>query len=400
MKLRRIDLAVSIIAAIALWFYVVNILNPPITVQFRDVPITITGEADLENSGLALREGTELKTTVSVKGPRNVVNGVRTEDIILTVDVSALEKGQATAPVHAQLPSGVSLGELQSPNVELTVEELVSVSKPVTVVLTGSSEGREATLLPGTLTQMVVTGASSQVALVDSVLVSGDLTGSELDVAKEMLLAGVPVDESGRKVTGVRLANDAISVNAVLYQTKSVPLSVPVEGSVWEGASLTSSNISPTIIIKGPASLLSQISGIEAEPVDIDGMYESSVLDVVPKIPGGVFVADSSPKASAEFVISDTGSLTFDFNTGDIVLKDLAEGLDASIILPEGYKNVVAVVTGKVSTLRTLAAGEIAPVVSAAGLAAGEHLESILPRQNISGLTVVYSPDRVTVRVK
>ncbi|MBQ5415466.1 MAG: hypothetical protein IIU22_04750, partial [Firmicutes bacterium] len=174
MKLRRIDLAVSIIAAIALWFYVVNILNPPITVQFRDVPIAITGEADLENSGLALREGTELKTTVSVKGPRNVVNGVRTEDIILTVDVSALEKGQATAPVHAQLPSGVSLGELQSPNVELTVEELVSVSKPVTVVLTGSSEGREATLLPGTLTQMVVTGASSQVALVDSVLVSGD----------------------------------------------------------------------------------------------------------------------------------------------------------------------------------------------------------------------------------
>ena len=128
MKLRRIDLAVSIIAAIALWFYVVNILNPPITVQFRDVPITITGEADLENSGLALREGTELKTTVSVKGPRNVVNGVRTEDIILTVDVSALEKGQATAPVHAQLPSGVSLGELQSPNVELTVEELVSVA--------------------------------------------------------------------------------------------------------------------------------------------------------------------------------------------------------------------------------------------------------------------------------
>ena len=400
MKLRRIDLAVSIIAAIALWFYVVNILNPPITVQFRDVPIAITGEADLESFGLALREGTELKTTVSVKGPRNVVNGVRTEDIILTVDVSALEKGQAIAPVHAQLPSGVSLGELQSPNVELTVEELVSVSKPVTVVLTGSSEGREATLLPGTLTQMVVTGASSQVALVDSVLVSGDLTGSELDVEKEMLLAGVPVDESGRKVTGVRLANDAISVNAVLYQTKSVPLSVPVEGSVWEGASLTSSNISPTIIIKGPASLLSQISGIEAEPVDIDGMYESAVLDVVPKIPGGVFVADSSPKASAEFVISDTGSLTFDFNTEDIVLKDLVEGLDASIILPEGYKNVVAVVTGKVSTLRTLAAGEIAPVVSAAGLTAGEHLESILPSQNISGLTVVYSPDRVTVRVK
>ncbi len=400
MKLRRIDLAVSIIAAIALWFYVVNILNPPITVQFRDVPIAITGEADLANSGLALKEGTELKTTVSVKGPRNVVNGVRTEDIVLTVDVSELEKGQATAPVHAQLPSGVSLGELQSPNVELTVEELVSVSKPVTVVLTGSSEGREATLLPGTLTQVVVTGASSQVALVDSVLVSGDLTGSELDVAKEMLLAGVPADESGKKVPGVRLANDAISVNAVLYQTKSVPLSVPVEGSVWEGATLTSTNISPSITIKGPASLLSQISGIEAEPVDIDGIYETTVLDVIPKIPGGAFVAESSPKVTAEFVISDTGSLTFEYKTSDIVFNDLAEDLDASMTLPEGYKNVSAVVTGRVSILRTLAAGDIAPVINASGLAAGEYIGSIIPGRNIPGLTVVYSPDRVTVKVK
>ena len=400
MKLRRIDLAVSIIAAIALWFYVVSIVNPTVTVQFRDVPITITGEAGLSDNGLALKEGTELSTGVSVKGPRNVVSSVRAEDITLTVDVSGLEEGQSSVPVHAQLPPGISLGELQSANVDLTVEELVTVSKPVEVVLTGSSEGREATLLPGTLTQVGVTGAASQVALVEVVRVSGDLTGSELDVPKEMLLAGEPVDESGKKVAGVRLANDTIAINAVLYQTKTVPINVPVEGSVWEGAVLTATNIDPTIIIKGPASLLSQISVVDAEPVNIEGIYETTRVTVVPKLPSGVYLADDSPEVHAEFVISENGSLTFEFKTADIVLKDLAEGLTATIALPEGSKNISAAVTGRVSTLRTLAAGDIAPVVSAAGLTAGEHLESILPSQNIAGLTVVYSPDRVTVKVK
>jgi hypothetical protein len=68
--------------------------------------------------------------------------------------------------------------------------------------------------------------------------------------------------------------------------------------------------------------------------------------------------------------------------------------------LPEGYKNVSAVVTGRVSILRTLAAGDIAPVINASGLAAGEYIGSIIPGRNIPGLTVVYSPDRVTVKVK
>ena len=400
MKLRRIDLAVSIVAAIALWFYVVNIVNPPVTVQFRDVPITITGEAELTDNGLALKEGTELSTGLSVKGPRNVVSGVRAEDIVLTIDVSSLEKGQTSVPVHAQLPAGISLGELQDPNVVLSVEELVTVSKPVTVVLTGSTDSREATLLPGTLTQVGVTGASSQVALVESVIVSGDLTGSDLDVAKEMLLAGVPSDESGKKVSGVRLANDTIAVNAVLYQTKTVPVNVPVEGSVWEGASLTGTNIDPTIVIKGPASMLSQISVVDTEPVNIEGIYETTRVKAVPKVPSGVYVSDGSPEVYAEFVISSAGSLTFEFKAADIVLKDLAEDLSASVVLPEGYKGVSAVVTGPVSTLRTLAAGDIAPVVSAAGLSAGEHLESILPSQKIAGLTVIYSPERVTLKVK
>ena len=400
MNQKRIDIIVSIIAAIILWFYVINVANPSVQTTLRDMPVEITGVEALAEKGLAPVETDGYKVNITVSGPRNTVNKIKPEDIKLTADISELPAGSGTAHVKAELPSGLTIADLQDVGVSVAVEELATVSKPVEVVLSGSSAGKEATVLSSRLTQVEVSGAVSKLAAVTSVRVSGDLSGAEVDKPMDLMLAATPVDESGKQVSGVKLAHDVIGVSAVMYQTKTVPLEVPVEGSVWEGAVLEKTEIGKTIIIKGPASRLSQISGITAKPVEIEGIYESTIFDVEPIIPAGVFEADSSEPVQASFVISENGQLTFTFKASAVTILNVPEGHTAEIVLAEGTQGISAKISGPVTTLRTLASGDIAPVADAAGRAEGDHSVALQPSRSITGLSVEYTPSKVTLTIK
>ena len=400
MTRKRIDIIISIAAAIILWFYVINIANPPVQVTLRDIPVLVTGEEALAEKDLAPVNTEGYTATVTLSGPRNVVNKVKAEDIKLSADISELPLGGGSVQIASAVPAGTSVAEIQSPGIDVVVEELATVSKPVEVVLSGSSAGKETTLLSSTLTQVEVSGATSKLAQVAAVKVSGDLSGAELDKPEELMLAATPVDEESKQVTGVKLAHESIGVTAVIYQTKTVPLEVPVEGSIWEGAILKDTEIGKSIVIKGPASKLSQTSGITAKPVSIEGIYETTTYDVEPVLPGGVFEADSSEPVQAKFVIDENGKLEFKFKVSDVSVKGLGEGHTVTVTLPEGYSEIVAKVAGPVTTLRTLASGDISPMVDAEGRSAGEMSLVLRPSQNISGLTVDYLPSKVQLNIK
>lgn len=400
MTRKQIDIIISIAAAILLWFYVINIANPPVQVTLRDIPVTVTGEEELAKNKLAPVTTEGYKATVTVSGPRNVVNKVKPEDVKLSADISELTLGTGTAQIASAVPSGITVEEIQNPGIDVVVEELATVSKPVEVVISGAAEGREATLLSSTLTQVEVSGATSRLAQVTAVKVSGDMSGAELDKPEELMLAATPVDEEGKPVTGVKLAHESIGVTAVIYQTKTVPLEVPVEGTVWEGAVLKETEIGKNIVIKGPASRLSQVSGITAKAVDIDGIYETTVFDVEPILPGGVFEADSSEPAQAKFIIDESGKLEFKFNVGNVSVQGLGEGHTVTVTLPESYSEIVAKVAGPVATLRTLASGDVSPMVDAEGRSAGEISLVLRPSRNIDGLTVEYLPTKVQLSIK
>ena len=400
MTRKQIDIIISVAAAILLWFYVINIANPPVQVTLRDIPVTVTGEEELAKNKLAPVTTEGYTATVTVSGPRNVVNKIRPEDVKLSADISDLTLGTGTVQIASAAPSGITVEEIQNPGIEVVVEELATVSKPVEVVLSGATAGREATLLTSTLTQVEVSGAVSRLAQVAAVKVSGDMSGAELDKPEELMLAATPVDEEGKTVSGVRLAHESIGVTAVIYQTKTVPLEVPVEGSVWEGAVLKETEIGRNIVIKGPASRLSQISGVSAKAVDISGIYETTVFDVEPMLPGGVFEADSSEPVQAKFVIEENGKLEFKFNVGDVSVQGLGEGHTVTVTLPEGYSDIVAKVSGPVATLRTLASGDISPMVDAEGRSAGEMTLVLRPGRDIAGLTVEYLPSKVHLIIK
>lgn len=397
---KRIDIIISIVVAVILWIYVINIVNPPTSATFRNVPVTITGEEQLNSSGRALAIKEAYTATVDVSGSRNDMKKISGTDIALSIDVSNLAAGSNSVTVNAVMPTGIKLENIENKTVTVNVEEYVTEAKPVEVVLSGAGSGEEATILRSSLTQIGVSGAQSVVDKVAHVRVSGDLSKADLDKEVELTLAGEAVDASGKVVPGVKLAQESINVTAVMYQTKSVPLSVPVTGSIWEGAALSESRIPDSITIKGPASRLSQISEIKAKELKIDGLYETTVMEIEPVLGDDVYEVDSAEPLQAMFVIAENGRLIYSYKASAVIAKNLAEGTTASFALPDGHKEISAVITGPVSTLRTLAAGDVAPTADAAKREAGEYSVLLTPSRTVTGLSINFAPGSITMKIK
>ena len=397
---KRFDIIISIVVAVILWIYVINISNPLTSATFRNIPVSITGEEQLNSNGRALAIKEAYTVTVDVSGYRNDIKKITEADIALSIDVSNLAAGSNSVTVNAVMPAGIKLDNIDSKTVTVNVEEYVTESKPVEIVLSGAGSGEEATIIKSSLTQIGVSGAESIVQKVAQVRVSGDLSKADLDKEVELTLAGEAVDASGKVVPGVKLAQESINVTAVMYQTKSVPLSVPVTGSIWEGAALSESRIPDSITIKGPASRLSQISEIKAKELKIDGLYETTVMDIEPILGDNVYEIDSAEPLQAMFVIAENGRLIYSYKASAVIAKNLADGTTASFVLPEGHKEVSAVITGPVSTLRTLAAGDVAPTADAAKREAGEYSVLLTPSRTVTGLSINFAPGSITMRIK
>ena len=400
MNQKRIDIAVSIVAAIVLWIYIINIVNPLTDTVIRDVPVQLEGTVALQERGYAISSTSFDTMDVYISGTRNEIKKIGASDIVIKADVSNLSVGSNPVTLVYTVPSGVTIDSLESNTVTVNVENYVTVSKPVEVGLEGASSGQEATVMSTSLSQVDVSGAESVVALVDAIRVNGTLSKTELDKPADISLAAKPVDADGKEVSGVLLAHDTITIRAAIYQTKTVPLYVPVTGNAWTGAVVNSTEIPETVVIKGPVSQLSQISQITARNVDIDGIYETVTLPVVPELPRGVFLADSNPELVAKFEIDEEGKLIFTYTAKSIKINDLSPEYKASISFGAALDRVTALCTGPVSLLRTLAAGDITPTISAKNSGPGEYEFVLTPAQNISGVKIEFTPVSVMITIR
>ena len=81
----------SVILAVVLWFLVVMINNPKDSVTFSGIPVTLvnTELLDKENKVYEVENNTD-RVRVTVEAPKNVIDQLRSTDIVAEADVSRL----------------------------------------------------------------------------------------------------------------------------------------------------------------------------------------------------------------------------------------------------------------------------------------------------------------------
>ncbi|WP_019908312.1 CdaR family protein [Paenibacillus sp. HW567] len=301
------------------------------------------------------------------------------------VDLSNVQPGDTTIPLHYSLPSGVILeGTGITPNeVNVHVELRNTKAFPISVITKGEAAagylvGTPVVQPAGTAEVTMADSELSKVAKVQAVI---QLNG-ESDSITENKLKLYAYDSSGNEIKDAVIEPSSVSVELpITLPSKILPLDISFTGQL--PGSLALSGVTPeqdTVTVYGTEATLASLSSYEAtldlSTIDSAGTKQMKLELTTPKgtqkiEPGAVNVS---------VVTSEIAEKTID--SIPIKLEGVDKGLTAQITGPAG-KAVTLTVSGAPNLLNQLNRDNISVVADVVGLGAGSHevvLHVSLPR--------------------
>ena len=255
----------SVIAAIILWFYVVDVQTTTEEVTIYSVPVEI--ENFLSADGLDIISGRDHTIDVVVRGTRSDVMPLTQNDIYASVNMSGIvSAGNYKLDVNVNAPKGVSVVSKTVSSISIDVDKTISKTIPIFLnaeysIAEDIYEQGEPILSSDTV---YVQGPER---LVDSVVKAEARVNLEhLESKISARVALVPVDESGNDVSSpyLRLKDSFVNVTIPVYKVATVK----VEPVFYDANYRYDYDILPkTIRIKGDATTVDSIEKIFTLPI-------------------------------------------------------------------------------------------------------------------------------------
>ncbi len=225
-KLRYMIL--SIIIAVVAWSVVTYTTDPDITKTFAGVRVELVGEDELKENGYVVVNREDLpKLSVKMSGKRSdLIKTIDKTKILL--DVSKIdEEGEIETEIAVKLPnSRVSVEKVSSQTVPVMVEKLVTKEIPVQVEQTGDTGGKiiksaaEKETVP-------ISGAKSELDMIEAVLVNVDVTGvTETQTSEKEYTLVLKEDADREDLVTISMTETLVSVTNTVYETQELPIKV------------------------------------------------------------------------------------------------------------------------------------------------------------------------------
>lgn len=214
---------------------------------------------------------------------------------------------------------------------KISLEDIDTKQFKVTVVQNGTvEEGYAIGSIVAKPNMVEVSGAQSQIARIAEVRVYMDVNGLSEDT--NVKLAPKVFDIDGKEIDSTKMKFSApeITVTVKLQYTKTIPVFIEVKGKPIYGYQYVQKDYEPKQIeIASDLKTLSKIPSITI-PVDITGASTDVELDidVSEYLPKGVSVSDDSKIVTIKVTVEKLVTREFTFNTNEIQIRNLADGLD------------------------------------------------------------------------
>ena len=368
LKNKNINIILAVIIAVSLWAYVLGYENPTTKVTVRDVPIEFANEDVLESAGLTVLECSQMTVNISVSGPRTEATKVEASDFKVEADVEALQLGQNVVRLSVKSPDNVEVVNVSEDKINITVDQLITASKDISVVATGNVDNdMEPYIVDMSKDSVNVTGAKSLVNKVNRVnaVIDASKIGNTLKTLSAKL---EPVDSTGKLVEGVILADDSINTSVVMHHKKTVTLEVPVI-NVDDASYERSISIPKTIVIIGEDDTLAKITSIKCEEIDMSAYAESTSVILKPILPNGIQIGVDSQKLQAEITVKALSKATVSVDSNNVKLENASGNLEYEIVVDD----MTIEVQGKESDLIGLDISSFNIIVDVKGLESGTH---------------------------
>lgn len=236
------------------------------------------------------------RMNLTVRAPSSLITRLNLEPDLVkaTLDLSGLEAGTYTLKPQVNIminPVEVINTSIETIQVEL--EEISSVSFPVTLNMTGSlpiSYQVDETSLESQ--EVTVTGPRSLVDSISQVVAIVDVSNAVNDIDMQVNLKSI--NAAGNLVSGVSLSPERIRVSIKITQLggyRNLFVKIITIGQIANGFYLTGLSASPvnvTVFASEPDLVNSMPAFVETVPINLNGASDNFEVDVSLNLPDGI----------------------------------------------------------------------------------------------------------------
>ncbi|MDY5576570.1 MAG: CdaR family protein [Lachnospiraceae bacterium] len=334
----------SVFLAILIWIMVVNIQDPSKTRVISGIKVTVENESVItgNNQVYTITEGQII--SVKVTGPRTIVDSLKASDFVATADFKDISQANSV-PINVELKEyanqqKVTINEISNNTLRLEIEDIVDKNYDVQVKYLGTMPGSYVVAETSLDVESVkVTAPQSVQDSIKEVCVSVNVDNATADFETT---SAVKVYSS----TGVELlqSNENVSVDVeniqtynTVYYTKKIALNYQNIESSLNNIKVTEVQLSAnTLSVMGRKEVLDQLTEITLPTQDI--VIAETTTEKIEKeynveelLPKGVYLYDQSAKVVLTVRLEETVKKIFTIAAEDIAIKNIPDGMDASI---------------------------------------------------------------------
>ena len=330
---KRFNIVLSILIAVLLWFYVVNVENPTGQTTIAAVPVQIMGAETLEEKDLMVTDLSRDTVNIKAVGKRKTFLKLYNTDMTLKLDVSAIEKpGEyhlvgRVAPESSRTDGSVTLSEKEGFGITVTVQKKVSHEIPIIGEFHGTLANGFAVapmqLNPGT---MVVSGPEDLMKQVSYAVVVLSGEGVKETITQEASF--VILDHQGNVIQDKNLICPTTSVRITMPVVKlyEIPLTVRLKDGGGASSSDATVTVSPaTMKLSGPEDVLSAIKEIQLGEMDLTDVFTNKSKTFAIPIPEGTTSHSEQSEAMVNVEVK-------------VPMKSIAASRISLVNVPKGYQ--------------------------------------------------------------
>ncbi|MCW5878966.1 MAG: hypothetical protein KIS80_08900 [Anaerolineales bacterium] len=385
--------------AFAVWVSAVVATDPN---EARDFPTPLALQVRNQDAGLIIVGNLPGQVLLRLGAPVSLWDRLTALPgaVEVFIDLEGLEAGEHTLPI--QLDSELRplrVVQINPEEVTFQLEPLAVQEFPVLAQVMGSPAlGFETGDLNLGSASTTVSGPATLVAEVDRVVASLNIADARDTVSAQVSLTAL--DEAGNVLSGLTLNPAQAEISQTIVQAggyREVAVRVQTVGFLASGFRVTSVTVDPPVItlFSTDSEVVAGLPGyVDTLPLDISGLNETVTTRLALSLPPGVIVVGEQQNVQVSVGVSPIETSTL-LNL-QVEVAGLASGLQAAL----SPQTVSVVVSGPLTTLQNLQAGDIRIFVDLTGLQAGTHVlvpeVEVLPR-DVEIVSV--SPSQIEVTI-
>ena len=387
--------AAALLAAIMIWFFVMDSENPDRDIEYRDIPVTLTGTSSIYNAyNLSVISGADTTVRVTVTGRNDQMIRLEQDQITASADISHItQPGTYTIPYEVSLPNNqVSVKSRNPSAIEVVVDRIVTQAVPVRVTVEGEkSDGYLYDTAHSSEETVMLTGPASQLEEVEYALVTleadGWTEGRTVTVSYDL------IDTEGEVYTSPHITRETETVNVTMTVRKIVTL--PLTATLVDGGEITADMVrttfSPeTIQVAGPEFVVDRLDSIDVGEIDLTGARDGDQIEmVINSLPSTVILVNPEDnQVTVTLEIDEVTTRTI--SVTDFQIEDSTPDSGKSVELTSQSLSVV--VRGRGSVLEDITAEDIIATiqVNSEWLEVGPHTVPVtLTTSDPERLTIV-----------